>query len=117
MENLQSLVHVSTAYSNPNRKNVGEQVYPCSSKLNAQSFMQVFDLLPADVVDLLADKIQGNHPNTYTLTKHIAEQVVLEYSSILPLCIVRPSIVTGAIEEPYPGWVDNVSRKFYIVVS
>ena len=63
MENLQSLVHVSTAYSNPNRKFVGEQVYTCSSKLNSQSFLQCFEALPTDIIDLLADKIQVNRYN------------------------------------------------------
>lgn len=52
--------------------------------------------------------LQGSHPNTYTLTKSIAEQIVYEYSHKLPISIIRPSIVTCAIEEPYPGWVDNI---------
>jgi alcohol-forming fatty acyl-CoA reductase len=37
----------------------------------------------------------------------MAEQIVAEYSQKMPICIVRPSIVTGSISEPYPGWVDN----------
>lgn len=35
---------------------------------------------------------QGNHPNTYTLTKAMAESVVLEYCQSTPTAIVRPSI-------------------------
>lgn len=64
--------------------------------------------LPTDLLTSLSDRLQGTHPNTYTLTKSMAEQIVSEYHDQLPICIVRPSIVTGAIEEPYPGWVDNV---------
>ncbi|XP_055608036.1 fatty acyl-CoA reductase 1-like [Uranotaenia lowii] len=106
MFNLQSVVHVSTAYSNPCRKVVDEVVY--EPTMNADSFIQCVNVLPADIINTLADKLQGDHPNTYTLTKSIAEQLVSEYSSQLPICIVRPSIVTGAWKEPYPGWVDNV---------
>ncbi len=38
----------------------------------------------------------------------MAEQIVVDYNEKFPVCIVRPSIVTGSIEEPYEGWVDNV---------
>lgn len=38
----------------------------------------------------------------------MAEQIVEEYNARFPVCIVRPSIVTGSISEPYPGWVDNI---------
>jgi fatty acyl-CoA reductase len=27
----------------------------------------------------------------------------------IPLAIVRPSIVVGALNEPIPGWVDNIN--------
>lgn len=51
---------------------------------------------------------QGPHPNTYTFTKSIAEQIVNDYKHLLPVVIVRPSIVTAAHREPYPGWIDNI---------
>jgi len=46
------------------------------------------------------------HPNTYTFTKAIGESLVNSHKDILPICIVRPSIVTAALREPTPGWVD-----------
>lgn len=39
----------------------------------------------------------------------MAEQIAAEYHHRLPICILRPSIVTAAIEEPFPGWVDNIN--------
>ena len=51
---------------------------------------------------------KGPHPNTYTFTKSIAEQIVNDYKHKLPIVIVRPSIVTAAVSEPYPGWIDNI---------
>lgn len=105
---LQSVVHVSTAYSNPYLQNVDEQVYGSTSELDHQMFMNGVDVLPDNFVDTIAERFNRHHPNTYTLTKQMAEQIVVDYHEKLPICIVRPSIVTAAINEPFPGWVDNV---------
>ena len=59
----------------------------------------------------------GERPNTYTFTKAIAEQLINEERGSLPISIVRPSIVAGAIEEPMPGWVDNVNGPMGLVLS
>lgn len=105
---LKSIVHVSTAYSNPLRKNVGELVYPPHCPVNEDVFLKCINVLPGEVFNMMTDKFQGEHPNTYTLTKSMAEQIVAGFSQTLPICIVRPSIVTSAYEEPFPGWIDNV---------
>lgn len=39
----------------------------------------------------------------------MGEQLATNFHHILPICIVRPSIVTAAVNEPFPGWVDNVN--------
>jgi alcohol-forming fatty acyl-CoA reductase len=46
-------------------------------------------------------------PNSYTYTKALSEQLCQDYSSRLPITIVRPSIVTGSEKEPITGWCDN----------
>ncbi|CAG7786726.1 unnamed protein product, partial [Allacma fusca] len=43
----------------------------------------------------------------YTFSKHLAEILVEESSGDIPICIVRPSVVTAANKEPIPGWIDN----------
>ncbi|XP_049296161.1 putative fatty acyl-CoA reductase CG5065 [Anopheles funestus] len=106
MRQLQSVVHVSTAYSNACRREVDEVVYP--APMDPDRFIQCVQLLPGEMIGAIANQLQGAHPNTYTLTKAITEQLVGQYAERLPLCIVRPSIVTGAVAEPYPGWIDNV---------
>jgi alcohol-forming fatty acyl-CoA reductase len=103
----QSLVHVSTAYSNPYLRNVDEQVYGSTAAEDHQIFINGVGVLPDQFIDTVANRFQKKHPNTYTLTKQMAEQIVLDYHGKLPVCIVRPSIVTAANEEPYPGWIDN----------
>lgn len=108
MNCLKSIVHVSTAYSNPLRKNVGELVYPPHCPVNEDVFLKCINVLPGEVFNMMTDKFQGQHPNTYTLTKSMAEQIVAGFGQTLPISIVRPSIVTSSIEEPFPGWIDNV---------
>lgn len=100
---------MSTAYSNPERRNVGEQVYGSSSSNDHRLFVNGVGVLPDDsLLDTIANRFHKKHPNTYTLTKHMAEQIVIDYKDKLPISIVRPSIVTASINEPYSGWIDNV---------
>ncbi|XP_046980427.1 putative fatty acyl-CoA reductase CG5065 [Schistocerca americana] len=51
----------------------------------------------------------GNLPNTYVLSKNLAEKLVADYASRLPIIISRPSIVIPTYKEPMPGWVDNTN--------
>ncbi|XP_058800857.1 putative fatty acyl-CoA reductase CG5065 isoform X2 [Phymastichus coffea] len=107
MANLVCLVHVSTAYSNADLRDIQEMVY--STKVKAQTVMDMCENLDDETMAILEKKLMGKHPNTYTLTKGLAEQVLLTKGAGLPaVAIVRPSIVCAAFQEPYPGWVDNV---------
>ncbi|XP_055374503.1 uncharacterized protein LOC129607499 [Condylostylus longicornis] len=108
MPQLKVFIHVSTAYCNPGRKYVGESVYSLNSFLDKNSFMKCISILPNEVLDFTENQLKGPHPNTYTFTKSIAEQIVSEYSCRFPIGIIRPSIITAAVEEPSPGWVDNI---------
>ncbi|KAJ6637081.1 putative fatty acyl-CoA reductase [Pseudolycoriella hygida] len=109
MIQLKSIIHVSTAYTNPCRDHVEETVYPPKVQFDTDSFIKCVNILPSEVVNSIAVSLQGAHPNTYTLTKSIAEQIAADYHHRLPICIVRPSIVTAALNEPFPGWVDNIN--------
>lgn len=60
---------------------------------------------------------KGDHPNTYTITKSMTEQMATEYHHKLPITIVRPSIVTCSLTEPFPGWVDNVNGITGIIME
>ncbi|XP_077300594.1 putative fatty acyl-CoA reductase CG5065 [Arctopsyche grandis] len=105
-KNLKSFVYVSTAYSNPDIQHIEEKVYP--AKHDTDTILQCVKAFPVDTINAMSHSFQGNHPNTYTYTKHLAEDIVLQNVSKLPICIVRPSIVTAAYNEPYPGWIDNL---------
>lgn len=107
MENLEVFVHVSTAYSNADKKKISEKIY--EPVMSPKELIQLCETCTDEELDILEKEIQGNHPNTYTLTKNMAENIVAEASLTIPVSIVRPSIVTAALFEPVPGWVDNVS--------
>uniref|UniRef100_A0A0R3QI14 Fatty acyl-CoA reductase n=1 Tax=Brugia timori TaxID=42155 RepID=A0A0R3QI14_9BILA len=49
----------------------------------------------------------GKRPNTYTLTKALAEVQLMEDARRLPVIIVRPSIIGAMWRDPLPGWTDN----------
>jgi nucleoside-diphosphate-sugar epimerase len=50
--------------------------------------------------------LRWNFPNNYTLSKHLAEQLVAQHQQQgLPACIVRPSLVCAVLYEPVPGHV------------
>lgn len=55
-----------------------------------------------DMVKMITPKLIGGKPNTYTYTKHLAENLILKEAQDLPLTIIRPSIVTAAWKEPVP---------------
>ena len=49
------------------------------------------------------------HPNTYTLTKCLAEHLVARRAGDLPLTLLRPSIVSACRTHPQPGWIDSAA--------
>lgn len=88
---FQAVVHVSTAYSNANRTHVDEKVYPPPA--SPIGVVECVKHLSPDLVEHLGAAIVAkDHPNTYTVTKAMAESLVSEEAENLPISIVRPSI-------------------------
>ncbi|CRK97592.1 CLUMA_CG010977, isoform A [Clunio marinus] len=105
MISLDALVHVSTAYCNCDRYDVGETIY--SPPYSPDDIISLVQWLPEDLLDKLTPSLIGNRPNTYTFTKALAESMLLKEAGNLPVAIVRPSIVLASVNEPLRGWVDN----------
>jgi len=103
MRKLESLVHVSTAYCNCDRKYINEEIYPPPG--NPRGVIQMCKWMSADVLNKpeMTAEIIGKRPNTYTFTKSLAEAVLKMEGGGLPIAIVRPSIVVAAWKEPLPG--------------
>lgn len=144
MLNLKALIHVSTAYIQPRNLYVKENVYPVDD--DWKTCIKYAEQLDRDLLDTVTQKWvlkfernffdSKNHlrltrfaPNTYTFSKHLAEQVCIDFRSQfdLPIVLYRPSIITGnnnnlsmislvsisrfkATEvEPLPAWIDSLN--------
>lgn len=47
------------------------------------------------------------YPNTYALSKILAEDLIHSFKDKLRIVITRPSVVIAAWQEPYEGWVES----------
>ncbi len=50
-------------------------------------------------------------PNTYTLTKSLAESLLVRHAAGLPVALVRPSIVETSTDQPFPGWNEGINTS------
>lgn len=103
MSHLEVFIHISTAYSNCNRLSIEEKIYdPPISKTQVQKML---NCLNGKMIDRILPAILAGFPNTYVFTKCLAESVIAEYASDLPVVIFRPAIVMSTEKEPIPGWI------------
>ncbi|KAE9537970.1 hypothetical protein AGLY_005942 [Aphis glycines] len=85
MKNLKGVVHVSTAYSHCPRDVIREEFYPVPITAKELTNMFIDEISCANILE--------NWPNTYTFTKAIAENMILNNDNQLPISIFRPSII------------------------
>ena len=109
MKQLESLVHVSTAYCHCQRPHIEEKSYPPPMEPNQA--LSLLGTLDTKILDnpSFTKMLIGERPNTYTFTKALAEELIMSEARELPVCIVRPSIVLSTWRDPMPGWVDNLN--------
>jgi len=55
--------------------------------------------------------IELGWPNTYTLTKSLAESLISKYGEGLPIALVRPAIVETSVEKPFRGWNEGINTS------
>ena len=93
LKNLSAYIYCSTAFCNSNnRGNIVEEVY--KSKFDPYEMMKMAEDESA-WVDFTQEKTRAilkDHPNTYTFTKNLSENLMMAEMSGLPAAIVRPSI-------------------------
>ncbi|XP_026465078.1 fatty acyl-CoA reductase 1-like [Ctenocephalides felis] len=116
MPNLVVGVHVSTTYCNTDKDVIEEKVYRDHGDWKeairlAEQYQDEYKL------DILTNKYIGDLHNTYLLTKHLAENVVDDYSHRLPLVLFRPGIVISTWKDPIPGWNDNYNGPIGICLG
>lgn len=119
MSHLEALVHVSTAYSNCDRKLVDETFY--EAPIDANKLIEMAQWMEPGMLDKIAPVLLGGRPNTYTYTKAVAESLLLDKSRQLlpnlPIAMIRPSIVAGIWRQPICGWVDNFNGPTGVILS
>ena len=57
--------------------------------------------------DLINRYLNKGYPNTYTLTKALAEELIHSYRNKFPINVIRPSVVMASCQEPFPGWIEG----------
>lgn len=100
--NIKAFIHVSSTYVNSFRTKCDEQLYPLFK--NPEEIIALTEKLTEKELDEKTHSLLGDHPNTYTFTKHMAEYEVKKAEELFPCTIVRPSMIIGALKEPMPGW-------------
>ncbi|CAH8386026.1 unnamed protein product [Eruca vesicaria subsp. sativa] len=56
-------------------------------------------------------------PNTYVFTKAMGEMLIGNYRENLPLVIIRPTMITSTIAEPFPGWIEGLRTIDSVIVA
>jgi nucleoside-diphosphate-sugar epimerase len=136
------LVHVSSCYANGfNTGDCREEVIvPTSKKLkrNAKGFYDVrpliaklrkkirdieekcprHDQLAYRLVELgVKESNRYGWNDTYSFTKWLGEQIIMETLQDSTLTIVRPAIIESTYQEPIPGWVEGVKVADAIILA
>jgi fatty acyl-CoA reductase len=115
LRHLTSFIYVSTAFCNSCYFNQGikEKVY--ESEYDPYEMIKLVVENPnykTDLPKLNTDGLRALlkiHPNTYTFTKQLAENLIKQDLAGYPAGIIRPSVVYGTYKS-IPGWVGSANN-------
>lgn len=107
MNDLEALVHVSSAFVHSNRQFVKEKVY--KPPMSADRLVKCTEWISNDLADQITPWTIGKRSDTCTYTKAIAESLLKkECAKHVPCVIVRPTMLGATWTGPFPGWLDNI---------
>jgi len=106
IKNLKSFVHISTAYSNCAGRKVLDEIF-YKPPITGEKLSQLVKSLDDEYITNITPALLKDWPNTYAMTKAIAENEVLTHGKGLPVGIIRPSMIIATDHEPIPGWINN----------
>jgi len=116
MKDLKSFVHISTAYSNCVGRDVVDEIF-YKPPISGNQLVKILDCLDDNYITKITPVLLNEWPNTYAMTKAVAESEILTYGKGLPIGIVRPSMIITTYKEPIPGWINNVYGPTGIVAA
>lgn len=91
IRNLAAMVHVSSAYVNSYLVECEEKLYPPPAA-SADKVIELVSKLSEEELAKETPTLLGEHPNSYTFTKQLAEYEVVKCADKFPCGIVRPSM-------------------------
>ncbi|XP_059055271.1 putative fatty acyl-CoA reductase CG5065 [Achroia grisella] len=115
LKNLAIFVHLSTAFCYPDYESLGERMHAPPAR--PEDVMRIIEWLDDKQLAALTPSLLGGHPNCYTYSKRLAENVVEKAYEDLPVVIARPSIVCPTVTEPVTGWVDNLNGPVGLMLA
>ncbi|KAF6153512.1 hypothetical protein GIB67_027379 [Kingdonia uniflora] len=111
---LQNLVHVSTVSTETLNGTLDldivhehKVVRETLDDLRSQGVTKEFERTAMKELGLQRARQYG-WPNTYAFTKAMGEMLIGLLRGDLPVTILRPSIITSTIREPFPGWTEGI---------
>ncbi|XP_063720566.1 fatty acyl-CoA reductase 2-like [Symsagittifera roscoffensis] len=105
-------VYISTAYAHTEQGyKQTETIFPLNEK--AEDIIQAFKWMSPEMGEALQPYLLKRSPNSYTYSKAMAENYLqgeIDLRSCpFPVAIVRPTIIGAALNEPQPGFIDNMN--------
>jgi fatty acyl-CoA reductase len=110
-QHLQSFIYVSTAFTSSHLKRLEEKpLPPTADPYEVIKLMKEHDTQEFDTE--IYESVRGGHPNSYTFTKGLSEQIVRDYtrSMKIPTAIAKPSIIMSPASEPIELYVDGLTQ-------
>ncbi|XP_063632522.1 fatty acyl-CoA reductase 1-like [Cydia splendana] len=108
-------IHISTAYCHPHEKLLEEKPY--SPPANPHKIIQIMEWMDDATAAAVTPFLLKKQPNSYAFTKALGEALVVEALDIMPIGILRPSIVIPIYQEPLPGWTDNINGPTGLLIG
>lgn len=115
IKNLQVFLHISTAYCHCEEEVLEEKFYKSSE--NPFGIMHMCNTLSDETLAYITPKLLKKLPNTYAFSKGLAENLVYTFREKFPIVIARPPIVTAALREPIPGFVEGMHGPTGLLVA
>lgn len=117
--NVHAFIHLSSAYVNFDKPEgwIQEKIYPSTE--NAQKVLEGILRMSGEEIEKKTSEILGKLYIKAIFTKNLTELLLKEEAKTFPICIIRPTIVGAALNEPCPGWIDTINGVsiFYLSVG
>lgn len=116
MPDLKLLIHFSTGFCCPDQEILEEKFVEWPDE--PMDLIRCSEWMSEKAMEHLKKYVLKDHPNTYTYTKRLAETLCRqEFEKGMPICIVRPSIILPAFQEPCVGWIESLNGPAGLMIG